>query len=278
MGGREHSARREEDSQESAGGNTNIFAGRQAGWGAISVIAASIVGGILIWSQVSPEVRRNPEYVLGPDQIAVTGVPSWVQADLKQESLRNASLDIPLQLDDPELTRRLARAFNMHPWVKRVVRVKVTHPAGAQVEVQCREPVAMVAVSGGLFAIDNEGVVLPSRDFTAEEAARYPRITGIVTSPLGPEGQMWGDPAVQEAAAVAVALGPEWSDLNLTECQVVSEGGRRAWVLKNEEGSTIRFGSAPGQELSGEPHAAAKIARLRAGDVIEDGLDLSVDP
>ena len=278
MGGREHGARREEDSRESMGGDTNIFAGRQAGWGAITVIVASIVGGILIWSQVSSKVRNHPDYVLTPEQIRVTGVPSWVRADLKQESLRNASLDILLPLDDPELTRRLARAFKMHPWVKRVVRVEASHPAGAEVEVQCREPVAMVTVSGGLFAIDNEGVVLPSADFTPEEAACYPRITGVVTSPLGPEGQSWGDPAVQEAASVAVALGPEWSDLNLTECQVTSEGGRRVWILKTEDGSTIRFGSAPGQEVSGEPHAAAKIARLRSVDEINDGFDLSREP
>jgi hypothetical protein len=132
------------------------------------------------------------------------------------------------------------------------------------VEVLGREPVAMVGVKGGLLAIDAEGVVLPSADFTAESAALYPRIAGVESSPQGPEGSAWGDPVVEEGAALALAVGPEWKQLGLTECRPVGRAGFRRWELVGPPTRTILFGSAPGREAPGEPLAAAKIARLRA--------------
>lgn len=276
MGGRDGVSRRgSEPSQPRGGVWATFFAGRQAGWGAIAVAAAAVAGGLLLWSRVSDDVRSDRGYVLEPDAIEVTGIAPWVQADLKGEALRNASLDGRLPLDDPELPRRLARAFDMHPWVRRVVRVDLDHPARAIVDVVCREPVAMVSVTGGLLAIDAEGVVLPSADFTAEDAARYPRIVGVTTSPQGPEGSPWGDPVVDEAAALAVAVGPEWKDLSLVECRATVEQGRRIWVLADDAGATIRFGAAPGREVAGEPSAAAKVARLQALGKVEGDVDLT---
>ncbi len=276
MGGRDGISRRASEPTAPRGGMwTALFAGRQAGWGAIAVAAAAVAGGLALWSRVSDDVRSDSGYVLEPTTIEVTGLAPWVRADLKGEALRNASLDSRLPLDDPELPRRLARAFDMHPWVRSVVRVDLDHPARAIVEVVCREPVAMVSVTGGLLAIDADGVVLPSADFTAEDAARYPRIVGVGTSPQGPEGSPWGDSVVEEAAALAVVIGPEWKDLSLVECRATAEQGRRAWVLVDDAGGTIRFGSAPGREVAGEPSAAAKVARLQSLGEVEGEVDLT---
>lgn len=253
-----------------------VFEGRQAGWGAIAVVAAAVAGGLLVWSRVGDDVRSDAGYVLEPEAIEVRGIAPWVHSDLKMEALRNASLDGRLPLDDPELPRRLARAFDMHPWVRQVDRVDLRHPAHAVVVVVCREPVAMVKVKGGLLAIDAEAVVLPSADFTAEDAARYPRIAGVVSSPQGPEGSPWGDPVVEEAAALAVAIGPEWKDLGLVECRPELVQGKRIWLLDREERAAIRFGSAPGREVAGEPPAAAKIARLQTLGRADGEIDLTV--
>ena len=246
------------------GGMGAFLAEHRAGLGAFAVVVAAAVSGWVVWSQVSESDRVHPDVVLMPDAVELRGVAPWVRCDLKAEALRNASLDGGLPLDDPELSRRLARAFEMHPWVKLVVNVSPRHPAAATVEVLCREPVAMVGVRGGLLAVDAEGVVLPSADFTAESASLYPRISGIDSSPQGPEGSAWGDPVVEEGAALALAVGPEWKQLGLTECRPVGKPGFRRWELVGPPPRTILFGSAPGREASGEPLAAAKIARLRA--------------
>lgn len=245
-------------------GTAAFLAEHRAGLGAFAVVVAAAVAGWVIWSRVSESARVHHDAMLMPDAVELRGVAPWVRCDLKTEALRSASLDGGLPLDDPELSRRLARAFEMHPWVKLVVNVSPRHPAAATVEVLCREPVAMVGVKGGLLAVDAEGVVLPSADFTAESASLYPRIAGVESSPQGPEGSAWGDPVVEEGAALALAVGPEWKQLELTECRPVRRPGVRQWELVGPPPRTILFGSAPGREAPGEPLAAAKIARLRA--------------
>ncbi|MFM7290213.1 MAG: hypothetical protein ACKO6B_03150 [Planctomycetia bacterium] len=258
------------------GGLARFLSEHRAGLGALVVIVAAACAGWAAWSRVSDPARSHPDMLLPPDAVELRGVAPWVRSDLKTEALRNASLDGGLPLDDPELSRRLARAFEMHPWVRLVVGVALRHPAAATVEVECREPVAMVGVKGGLLAIDADGVVLPSADFTPESAALYPRLAGIDSSPQGPEGTPWGDPLVEEGAAVAAAVGPEWKTLGFTECRPVGKHGQSRWELVGPPPRVILFGSAPGREPEGEPSAAAKIARLQtlAGDSTES-LDLT---
>ena len=241
-----------------------FFATHRAGLGALAVIAAAAVAGWQLWLGSADAVRAHPDLVLFPEAVEVRGVAPWVRGDLRAEALRNASLDGGLPLDDPQLPQRLERAFTMHPWVRQVERVTLREPAAATIEVRCREPVAMVGVPGGLLAVDAEGVVLPSADFTAESAAEYPRVVNVQSSPLGVEGSRWGDPLVHDAAAVAAAIGPEWKQLGLCELRAADAPQGRIWELVGPDDRTIRFGSAPGQEQAGEPAAAVKLGRLRA--------------
>jgi len=243
---------------------------RRVGLGAVGVVLAAVGLAAFVWPRVAERVTGSDDVVLVPDAIELRGQAPWVKADIRAEALRDASLDHGLPLHDPELANRLARAFDMHPWVRQVVKVELRHPAAALVEVLCREPAAMVGVAGGLLAVDAEGVVLPSADFTAESAASYPRLAGIESSPQGPEGARWGDPTVEEGAALAHVIGPEWTKLGMSECRAVTistaDGQRRVWELVGADGRIVVFGSAPGRELDREPSAAAKIARLRALD------------
>jgi hypothetical protein len=191
--------RRETAGEQASPGRLAAFLDEhRAGLGAILVAIAAVGLGWAGWSRFGDRVRGAADLMLHPDSITVEGIAPWVRADLKSEALRDASLDAGIPLDDPELVRRLARAFAMHPWVREVVSVTATHPAAADVVVRCREPVAMVAVPGGLLAVDAEAVVLPSDDFTAETAAEYPRITGVPSGPQGAVGFPWGDPLVEE--------------------------------------------------------------------------------
>lgn len=253
----------------------------RAGLAAIAVAAAAVTAGWLLWRQFGERARAARAAVLLPGDIELVGTADWITRDLKAEALRDASLDAGLPLDDPELARRLARAFDIHPWVREVVRVTLRHPAGAVVEIRCREPVAMIAVPGGLLAVDADGIVLPSDDFTAESAARYPKLTGITSSPRGAAGFPWGDPAVEEGAAVAAVIGPEWTSLGLSELRPVADAQARSWKLIGSDGLLINFGSAPGHERPDEPTAAMKVARLRS--LAADGqptslIDLRVPP
>lgn len=247
----------------------------RAGLASLLVLAAVAAAAWYGWGLLGDRVRLGRDQVLRPEAITVEGIAPWVGDDLRLEALRDASLSDGIPLDDPELSRRLARAFDMHPWVREVVGVEVRHPAAAVVRVRCREPVAMVAVPGGLLAVDADGVVLPSEDFTAEAAAAYPRVTGVSSGPRGAVGAAWGDPLVEQAAALAAAVGPDWSRLGLVECRPAAGRDPPAWELIGPEGRTVVFGSAPGHEQPGEPSAAAKIGRLRGLSAETKQIDLS---
>jgi hypothetical protein len=251
------------------GGLGEFLIRRRSGLSALAVLVAAGVAGGFLWQRFGGDVRSGEGYTLEPEAVRVEGVPPWVKADLRADALRDASLDKPLPLDDPDLETRLARAFDLHPWVRRVIEVRVESPPRALVVVDCREPVAMVRVppgplgEGGLLPVDGEGFVLPIGDFTREEAATYPVIAGIRSLPRGPQGSEWGDPAVGEAAAVVSLVRPEWEPLRLSECRLRERSGRREWDLVGEGAGLIRFGSAPGGEAAGEPGAAAKLAALK---------------
>lgn len=251
---------------------------RRTGLLALAVVVAAAAGVGWLWRQYGDAVDWAGDNLLEPAGIEVRGVAPWVRADVKAEALKAASLDRGLPLTDPDLANRLARAFDTHPWVRQVVNVQLSHPPAAVVEVVCREPAAMVAVKGGLLAVDAESVVLPSNDFSAEIAAQYPRLTGIESSPQGPEGSRWGDAVVEEGAAVASVIGPDWKALGLVEYKPVIEAGVRRWDLVGPDAKTIRFGSAPGHEREGESSAALKAAALRklVGQPLPDGaIDLT---
>jgi hypothetical protein len=256
-------------------GVADFVSRRRAGLGALAVVVAAAVGVGWLWKNHGDVVGWSGDNLLEPARIELEGVAPWVHADVKAEALKAASLDRGLPLTDPELATRLARAFDTHPWVKRVVNVRLAHPAAAVVEIVCREPAAMVAVKGGLLAVDAESVVLPSDDFSAEVAAEYPRLTGVESSPQGPEGARWGDPVVEEGAMVASVIGPDWKSLGLVECRPVVEAGVRRWELVGPAAQRIVFGSSPGHEREGEPSAALKAAAVRK--LVGQPLPASVD-
>jgi hypothetical protein len=273
-----HIGRRQPEAvAEPSGGLGEMLARRQAGGGVVLVVVVALVAGGLAWQRFGPDVRGGSEYVLTADRVSLDGQPAWVKSDIVAEALRDASLDGRLPLDDPELARRLARAFDVHPWVRSVDRVEVLSPASARVTITCREPVAMVRVSGGLLPVDIEGVVLPSDGFTTDDAAQYPVIDGVTSLPLGPAGAAWGDKAVEEAVAVVAVTKPEWPLLDLVECRREGTTDQRRWKLINTAGVAITFGCAPGHEDLGEPGMAEKIAalkRLAAKGPVEQPVDL----
>lgn len=270
--------RRDQPVEPEPGRLSAFVAEHRAGLSSLAIVAAAVGAGVLAWSRLGDSVKGRGDLVLLPEQVAVEGVAPWVRADLAASSLRDASLADGMPLDDPELVRRLARAFAIQPWVREVISVEIRHPPAARVRIRCREPVAMVAVPGGLLAVDAEAVVLPSDDFTAESAAAFPKITGVASGPQGAVGFPWGDAVVEQGAALAAAVGPDWKPLGLVECRAIAATRERAlaWELVDDLGRVIRFGAAPGHEAAGEPTAAVKLARLRGlpADRGEEPVDL----
>jgi hypothetical protein len=251
------------DAPAGAPGRTRMLA-----FGMIVIVAVGL--GYVVWQQVRGHVLSSTDYQLEPQKIVITPAPAWIRADVKAEVLRDAGFNAPLSLLDEELTLHLASAFAAHPWVAHVVRVSKRYPAGLEVTLAYRKPVAMVEVqSDSALPVDVQGVVLPSGDFDAAEAALYPRIGEIHTTPSGPVGTRWGDPCVAGAAQIAAVVAADWKSLDFFRIVPAGRkpGGRNgveyAYSILTHSGTKVVWGRAPSTDLPGELPSDDKLAALR---------------
>jgi hypothetical protein len=232
-------------------------------------LAGLMVAGRMAWQAIEPTVSNRPEFQLTADQVFVNPpLPAWIRTDVKREALRNASLERPMSLLTPNLVEQFAQAFKLHPWVAQVVEVRKS--AGPRLDVQLvyRRPVCMVEVPGGLYAVDPQAVLLPSSDFTADDAQRYPRLVGIRTVTEGPVGTPWRDLAVSDAASIAALLVDNWAAWGLLRMAPADEAnesvltGAPQFVIESNNGSKIIWGHAPRATSAGELSPQEKLARL----------------
>jgi hypothetical protein len=238
-------------------------------WAAIGglIVALFFAGWYLVWRQVAGRVLASREYLVGPQEVDITPLPSWIHTDIRRDVFGNASLDGPLSIMDDSLTDRIATAFSLHPWIAKVRRVTKHHPARVTVELEYRRPVLMVEVAGGLLPVDVQGVLLPSGDFSPIEKSRFPRLVGVNTSPLATAGERWGDARVVGAAEIAAALGSAWEELKL-DAIVPSASPSGApddylYALYTRGRTQIIWGRSPGSRAAGELPAAEKLGRLK---------------
>lgn len=237
-------------------------------------LASLTIGMFLIWQQYGQRVIGQSDFVLSAEGINISPPPKWIRTDLASEAMVSGNLN-NLNMRQPDVTVRVAQAFAMQSWVKRVVRVSKSYPGQVQVEIEYRRPVAMVEVTDGLSPIDSEGVLLPSNDFLnemrtgpSELAQALPRIWAHDTGPVGPLGTQWGDPRIHNAAKLATTLLPVWKQLGLY--QIVALGGSDPqalesprFILRTTNDTRVEWGTTPGKEHGDEPTPAMKIKRLQ---------------
>ena len=235
---------------------------------ALVIVAGFSAGAVYLWREVGDRVLSSHEYRLTIDRVDITPAPDWIHADVRAEVFRDASLDRPLSIMDPELTEWIGTAFSLHPWVGEVSRVTKRYPARVEVELAWRRPVCMVReTSGRLLPVDVTGVLLPSDDFSPNEIERYPRLEGIETVPVGPAGNRWGDARVLGGAEIAAAFGPSWQQLSLDRIVPLRSGmstdEEPTYELSTRGGTKIIWGRAPNTDMPGEVPAVDKVARLK---------------
>jgi hypothetical protein len=202
-----------------------------------------------------------------------------VPHNLVEQVIAQADLPKELSLLDDNLTRDLAMAFELHPWVEEVVSVRKAFPASVEVKLNYRRPSAMVHVKQGLYPVDAHGILLPPQDFSPSSAKAYPQIANVHSTPQGPAGSGWGDSVVIEAAQLAEELAPHWKKLQLAEI-VCPRTARKegdldsgVFTLSTLGGSEIVWGHAPGTDSPGELTTQQKIERLETYAAKFGGVD-----
>jgi hypothetical protein len=242
---------------------------------ALPLIAVSAaVGGVgyWAWTEQAPRIAVEQHYLVGLDAISITPPPEWITTDVKTEALRDGSIDLPVSVLDPQLVERLAKAFSFHPWVAEVKQVRKSTGA-VDVELVYRRPVCMVELpptdtGRGLYAVDADGTLLPSRDFLGEtkKAARYPRLGGFTPAEVARVGARWPDTRVVGGAKIAALLVDCWSRLNLAKITPAEEATNPTalptFELVTAGGSRVLWGHPPGAENDAEMNGGKKVEAL----------------
>lgn len=247
-----------------------LFQGR--GWTiTVSSVAVILVGALcyFAWSVVGPSLTTDPAFLLTLEKLEVPPPPEWIHADVKSEVFEKAQLN-ELSVLDPKATVKVYNAFAVHGWVAKVNRV--TKQAGPKmiVELEYRQPVAMVEVydhdKWGLLPIDGRGVVLSPNDFSRNQAGSFLRVAVDGAMPLGDVGSNWGDSRVVGGARIAEAWGEHWKGLQLYRISATAEtaGGPPVYEISTRDNSRILWGNAPGQEGANENTPQQKIEMILA--------------
>ncbi len=231
------------------------------------------------WQRWGLPVTQGDRYRVTAEEMLVTPQPKWIHTDVKSDVIRDSQLG-ELQLLDPHLTEKISRAFALHSWVARVVKVRKEYPAKIAVELQYRRPVAMVEVASttgpGLFFVDEQGVLLPSDDFALRQTQDYLRIQASHATPAGVYGTPWGDIRIERAAVLAKVLADHWQNLGLRRLRVADRpGSDTIFELEAKDGQIVRWGHAPGSEVPAERSADEKIRFLLAAP--KEKLPASID-
>jgi len=126
------------------------------------------------------------------------------------------------------------------------------------------------ASEGGVIPIERDSVVLPARDFNAENIDDYLRISIPNVAPCGLAGTPWGDPRVAGAARIAELLADVWRDAKLFRIRLAAdeETNPRArqpvyeLETRGRPPHRIIWGSAPEAPPPGAALSDARLLRL----------------
>lgn len=249
-----------------------------------------VVGVVYGWQRWGRTVVARPIYRIAAENIHITPPPPWIRSDIRAEVVQHGSLN-DLTIFDKDAAIRVYQAFELHPWVLRVKRVSKHPPARLDVDLEYRRPVAWVEVprgvlpssEGGVIPVDQDAVVLPSRDFTQQHVADYLRISIPGIPACGLAGTPWGDPRVAGAARIATLLEDSWRDWKLFRIRVsaTTETSRRPseplYEIETRDQRRIIWGRAPDAAASDEPSPQSKLDCLTHLLGSSGGLDQPAD-
>ncbi|TWT75475.1 hypothetical protein Pla123a_29840 [Posidoniimonas polymericola] len=249
---------------------TSVAARRRVLLGGAVLVGLGWVGSTA-WRVSQGPLRNSPHYQISVESVQISPPPPWVRVDIRSTAIDRAAMQGPLSVIDPEQSiARIAQAFRGEPWVRKVNRVELQAPNGARVDLQWRQPLAVVelATDAGLVLtpLDAESVRLPSAGLHDGELRRLPRITHIQDAP--PEGEAWANPQVNGAVALISSLGPAWTRLSLADVvpsrmpEIRGDQQFYQYELLTIGGTRIYWGAAPGVPAD-EPAFNAKLTTLQ---------------
>jgi hypothetical protein len=214
-------------------------------------------------------------------QIQINPPPSHVRTNVVKAVYRDTAME-SLSLMDQQATAKIAAAFSMNPWVRKVVSVRKLPGGEIDVRLEYRAPVAMVLVfksdpedkQSYFLPVDGEGILLPSSEFSRAETKQFIHIeVPHLYASNRFVGTPFGDFRVESAARLAAVLTPYREQLQLHSIGVLGDPRQNEVTqleLTTQTGTRIPWGSPPGEEADGEPTTQMKLRTLLSGQSNSD--------
>ena len=240
-----------------------------------------IVGGYVAWSRWGAEFMAQKYSGVDPSLIEITEPPVYVRSNIVQTVYQDTAME-ELSLMDLQATAKIASAFASHPWVRCVNSVRKLPGGVIDVRIDYRVPAAMVhvisrhpeVVNSAFFAVDGDGVLLPTTEFSTSDTRNYVHIDVPAAYPTGVIGTPFGDQRVEAAARLAAVLQPFREKTRVKSIGVSGDWRETTMpqlVLTTQDGIRLYWGSPPGLEKPGEWTWEMKLQALLAGNFTENG-------
>jgi len=245
-----------------------------------------IIGGYAAWDRWGAEHVGKKYYGVELEQIQITEPPEHVRTDIAATVFRDFALD-QLSLLDSQASAKIASAFAVNPWVRRVISVRKLPGGAIDVHLEYRRPVAMVHVVKSdqkdyFFPIDGSGVLLPTTEFAQAETLDYIHIEVPSVYPTGVLGSAFGDYRVEAAAKLADILAQHRERIHLRSISVRGDSRTNEvpqLELTTTDNRCFTWGSPPGMERLEERPAELKLQALLQGDDIRNSdLRIAIKP
>ena len=233
--------------------------------GACAILLGSVIAAPHVM-RLSRELSREPIYLVEGGEVKISRPHEFVDPAFFRDALTRADLTPPLSVADPTLVPRLTESLGASPWVASVDHVSATLRDGVRIALTYRQPALMVRTSGGFFAVDGEGVVLPTHDFSPDDAAKFPKLT-LFDGKASGVGLRWRDERVLAAASIVTALNAPpksgdrslWQQADLVEVRPAADGN--GYELRTAVGTRVVWGEAAGDGVT-EPTTDQKAGKL----------------
>ncbi len=245
----------------------------------VLLFAAIIVLELALAGVLKARLLSSARCAVLPEAVVLGALPSFVPAEVAAE-LSRVRVDTAYSVADPELDRRARAAFESHPWVRRVARIRRLYPSRLLVDVELRKPFALVDVEEWRLTVDGEGIVLDDRGSRAPEG--LPIVRGDRKSvPRIPRiGRPFKALAVHRGLAVLRDLVANADHRFLVDYRVLAADVTKAAaekggdvVLELGNGVRVEWGESESGALSGvEPGARRKLDALLEAEAAHPGF------
>jgi len=248
-------ARRKQESQD-AGRQTLVVTGIL-----VTVAAAITVGVVVGVKKAWQAVAARPEFLVRPGENVLNN--PWVRPDeMKKDFLRTdrtGTLRGSFSIFTRDLPERVADAYAASPWVRNVVSVSKEFPNRLSIQLEIREPYALVKVRENHYCVDREGFLLSPQVYllTADRLASLGPVVAVPPNVVVPcAGWPWEEVAVREGLVMVALcrdkLGRKVAVRSVEIQNDPADGGRGAAIaaLVLEAGPRVQWGRTPSSPAS----------------------------